>query len=223
MVEKKLDKKAPMILGIGAALVGVFLLLRKKKPANGNGIPPPPPPPPGYASLYGTVRTDDGQPIEGVLVTLDNGQFYDSTPLEGGYVFVNLQPGAYTVVFSKDNYITETRTITLVEGNNQLNVALASAAFIGFTLFVANAPQDLVLWNANFTENTFNYSPPADSGWLAPGDTWEFQQDPLGIVTLRIWALDADNNILFDVYNLGPVNNGKHYLFDYATSSLGEV
>jgi len=47
-----IEKKAPMILGIGAALAGVFLLFRGKKP----GPPPPPPPPPGYAQLLSLIH-----------------------------------------------------------------------------------------------------------------------------------------------------------------------
>ena len=80
-----------------------------------------------------------------------------------------------------------------------------------------------MLWNANFAENTFNYDPLADSGWLAVEAVWEYPSDPLGCTTLRVWALDADNNILFDTSNLGPVNNGKHYVYDCATASLREV
>jgi len=56
------ESKAPMVLGIGAALAGVFLLFRKKKPA----LPEPPPggvvvglwDPPYEAELWQLVLTD---------------------------------------------------------------------------------------------------------------------------------------------------------------------
>jgi len=57
-----IEKKAPMVLGIGAALAGVFLLLRKKKPP----LPEPPPngvvvglwDPPSEATMWQFVLTD---------------------------------------------------------------------------------------------------------------------------------------------------------------------
>ena len=57
-----IEKKAPMVLGIGAALAGVFLLLRKKKPP----LPEPPPNgvvvgllnPPKEATMWSISLTD---------------------------------------------------------------------------------------------------------------------------------------------------------------------
>jgi len=93
----------------------------------------------------------------------------------------------------------------------------------GFTLKIINTPAKAVLWNANFAEKTFDYEPLADSGWLGVDKVWEYPSDPLGCTTLRIWALDADNNVLFDVRNLGPVNSGKDYIFDCSTEILREA
>lgn len=94
---------------------------------------------------------------------------------------------------------------------------------MGFTLKVINAPPEAVLWNANFAERTFDYDPLADSGWLGIDEVWEYPSDPLGCTTLRIWALDADNNILFDVRNLGPIEDGKDYTYDCSTGALYEA
>jgi len=94
---------------------------------------------------------------------------------------------------------------------------------VGFTLKITNAPLEAVLWNANFAERTFDYDPLADSGWLGIDEVWEYPSDPLGCTTLRIWALDADNNILFDVYNLGPIEDGKDYTYDCSTGVLYEA
>ena len=212
------EKKGLMVLGIGAALVGVFLLFRKKKPSP----EPPPPPPPDYAQLYGRVTdASTGNPISMALVTLDGET--SPTTIEGDYLFVNLEPGEYTAVFSKDAYITRTETVTLIEGNNELSVSLVRAAFTGFTLRMQNLPSGTVLWNANFAESSFGYDPFPDSGWLGPNDIWEYPSDPLGCYTMKIWALDVANNILFDVRDLGPVNNGKHYAYDHSAGVLREI
>jgi len=186
------------------------------------GPPPPEPPPPGYAQLYGRITdASTGEPISMAMVFLDGET--SPTTIEGDYLFVNLEPGEYNITFSKDNYETKTATLTLTEGNNEVSVALTPAAFTGFTLGLQNAPPEVMLWNANFAENAFNYDPLADSGWLAPDSVWEYPGDPLGCVTLKVWALDAESNVLFDTSNLGPVNNGKHYLFDCSTKILKEV
>lgn len=90
----------------------------------------------------------------------------------------------------------------------------------GFTLRIINPPAGAVLWNANFAENSFDYDPLADSGWLGIGETWEYPSDPLGCTTLRIWILDASNNVLLDVRNLGPVENGADIVYDCSTAPL---
>ncbi len=202
------------MLGVGAigVVAGLILLARRA------GAEEPPPPPPGLAQLYGRVVTDTGEPILGALVTLD-GQTSPTT-IEGDYLFVNLEPGVYNATFSKDNYETGVATITLTEGNNEFNVALTPSTFTGFILALQNLPSEAVQWNANFAENTFNYDPIADSGWLSVNAQWDYPSDPRGVTTLRIWALDANNNILFDVRNLGPVNNGITYIYDHATGVL---
>lgn len=100
---------------------------------------------------------------------------------------------------------------------------------MGFTLRLENAPPEAVLWTASFAERSFDYDPIADSGWLGIGEAWEYpssydkQGNPLYCNTLRIWALDADNNILFDVYNLGPIEDGKSYTYNCATGELYEA
>jgi len=93
---------------------------------------------------------------------------------------------------------------------------------MGFTLRIENAPPEAVLWNANFAEHAFDYDPIADSGWLGIGEVWTFYQDPLSCTTLRIWILDAEDNILLDVYNLGPIEDSKSYIYDCSTGELYE-
>jgi len=101
--------------------------------------------------------------------------------------------------------------------------ALALAARVGFSLGIINPPPGAVLWNANFGAASFDYDPTADSGWLNIDESWDYPSDPLGCTTLHIWALDAEDNILFDVWNLGPIEKGKSYVYDYSTGELSET
>jgi|GEM_PF-3521257 len=84
----------PVGLGL-AGLLGIFALAWAAPPA----------PPPGLANLYGKV-TDavTGNPIPGVLVTLNGLTVY--TDAGGNYIFEDLEPGEYVLQFSKENYET---------------------------------------------------------------------------------------------------------------------
>lgn len=83
----------------------------------------PTPPPPGLASLYGKV-TDfvSGVAVPSAAVSLDS--VSGATDSNGNYQFLNFSPGAYTATFSKEGYQSQTLSIALVEGTNELNVAL---------------------------------------------------------------------------------------------------
>lgn len=90
-----------VIIGIGAGIgiytaVVVYALARAAAP---------PTPPPGLATLYGKV-TDaiTGNPIPGVLVTLNGGSTY--TDSAGTYTFADIAPGEYVLQFSKEGYET---------------------------------------------------------------------------------------------------------------------
>lgn len=65
----------------------------------------PPTPPPGQANLYGRV-TDaaTGDPISGVLVTLNGMQVF--TDAYGNYAFADIELGGYRLEFSKAGYQT---------------------------------------------------------------------------------------------------------------------
>ena len=84
----------PVGLGL-AALVGIAALAWAA----------PPTPPPGLANLYGKV-TDavTGNPVPGVLVTLNGLEVY--TDSGGNYIFEDLEPGEYVLQFSKAGYET---------------------------------------------------------------------------------------------------------------------
>ncbi len=87
-------------IGIVALIVGIGVWLWTR------GVkPPPPPPPPGKANLSGKVtHAQSGNPIAGVLVTLDSMSV--STDSGGNYAFLELEPGSYSGSASKENYET---------------------------------------------------------------------------------------------------------------------
>lgn len=113
--------------------------------------------------------------------------------------------------------------VGVIAGVSALIYALArkvKAAPLGFTLGIINAPAGAVLWNANFAEKSFEYDPIADSGWLAIDQIWKYPSDPRGTTSLHIWVVDEENNVLLDIYNLGPVDNGEDYVYDCTTGIL---
>lgn len=92
-------KKVAAVAGVGLG-VGALIYLATRAKAK-----PPPPPPPGLAALYGKV-TDavTGKVVSGVLVTLDGIEAH--TNGAGDYALTDLEPGAYTLTFSKEGYET---------------------------------------------------------------------------------------------------------------------
>ncbi|KKN28991.1 hypothetical protein LCGC14_0848570 [marine sediment metagenome] len=94
---------------------------------------------------------------------------------------------------------------------------------MGFTLRIINAPHAAAKWNGNFAENSFNYTPTADSGWLNIEQAWDYPSDPRGVTTLRVWVIDFQNNTLIDTRNLGPVDEGGEYEFNCVTKELEGV
>ncbi len=90
----------------------------------------------------------------------------------------------------------------------------------GFGIGLVNIPKGTVKWNANFAENAFSYDPIADSGWIGVDQVWTYFEDPKDVMTLRIWMLDANNNVVVDEQNLGPVRNQTNYVFDCETRIL---
>lgn len=98
----------------------------------------PPPAPPGRANLYGKV-TDvvTGKAIPDVVVTLDGVEAL--TGAGGNYAFTDLEPREYVLQLSKEGYDTLASEVVLVEGDNELNVALTpiAAPVLGGTILDA--------------------------------------------------------------------------------------
>ncbi|MBA7618331.1 hypothetical protein ES703_25652 [subsurface metagenome] len=104
------------IVGAAAAAVGVAYVLARREEEL-------PPPPPGLANLYGiVVNSITGEIVPNALYTL-NGYLTYTDP-DGYYDFQNLEPGTYIITIEKENYITGSGEVTLVEGLNELNVSL---------------------------------------------------------------------------------------------------
>jgi len=88
-----MNENAKVLAVIGAGLLIMGL-------AKGGTIPPPPP---GKANLSGRVTdSTTGAGLAGVQVSLDG--LSTVTDTSGHYLFTDLEPGAYTIVFSKGGY-----------------------------------------------------------------------------------------------------------------------
>lgn len=115
--ERRISPAVVIVGGLGlglAAAVGIAAL----------ALAAPPTPPPGRANLYGKVTdADTGEPITGVLVSLNGMEAY--TDATGNYAFADLEPGTYSLFFQKGGYEEiEMADITLQEGHNELNVQM---------------------------------------------------------------------------------------------------
>ena len=69
-------------------------------------------------SVFGDVKDGDGYPLQGITVTITVDNFTDSTDTDGNgkYEFRGLAAGDYTLTYKKDGYQTQTRSVSLEEG-----------------------------------------------------------------------------------------------------------
>ncbi|MBA7478566.1 hypothetical protein ES707_13993 [subsurface metagenome] len=131
-------------VGLGLAVVlGMAALARAA---------PPEEPEPGLANLYGRVTdADTGASIPGALVTADSLQTY--TDAAGDYSFADLDTGSYRIRAEKEGYLMVSEDITLVEGNNEVNVSLTPIAPVLANLYgtVTDAETGLPLVSVKVT------------------------------------------------------------------------
>ncbi|MBA7579690.1 hypothetical protein ES708_21566 [subsurface metagenome] len=124
-------KKAAVVLGVGAGITAIYLATREVKAK-------PPEPPPGKATFYGLVaNATTGNPLPGVKVTFDSLQ--TNTDNGGYYAFINLDPGNYTLICEKEGYEMVSRDITLIPGDNSLNIGMVPIPVAEYTLDVSVA------------------------------------------------------------------------------------
>lgn len=75
--------------------------------------------------IQGVVKDYSGALVENCRVTLSPGGMSDMTDADGIYSFESLQPGTYTLSFSKSGYVDITQDVTLVAGEiKSVDVAL---------------------------------------------------------------------------------------------------
>ena len=117
------------LLAVGFVLGGIGLALKALFPAKAEAIAPPPPPPAGKANLYGSVAEENGPAVAGAAVILGDEEGVTTianvaTDSNGTFQFLDLEPGTYSVTVSKDGYTSSSNSVSVDEGNNQLDVAL---------------------------------------------------------------------------------------------------
>ena len=97
--ERGLPTPVAIVMVLAGLAGGIFALTQMVKAK-------PPTPPPGKANLYGVVKdAATGNRLPDVLVALND--YSVMTNSSGYYQFLDLQPGAYTLVFSKEGYQPE--------------------------------------------------------------------------------------------------------------------
>ena len=66
-------------------------------------------------SIYGKVTdAQSGEVLQGATVTLTPGGISRTTGSDGTYEFLNLEPGQYQVEAKKADYVTNTKSISVV-------------------------------------------------------------------------------------------------------------
>jgi len=115
------SKKAAIIAGVGAGLGGLALILLSMRKAG--AAPPPEEPEEGMAKLYGRVTdSQTGNGVAGVKVTTTGA--ITMTDSAGNYATGEIPPGEWGVRFEKDGYETKELTVSIQEGNNELDMQL---------------------------------------------------------------------------------------------------
>lgn len=72
-------------------------------------------------SIYGKVTdTQSGEVLHGATVTLTPGGISRTTGDDGTYEFLNLEPGQYQVEARKADYVTNTKSVSVVTGKNAM-------------------------------------------------------------------------------------------------------
>ncbi len=191
MAEK--GRKTAMVVGLGAAAVGIILLATRGKAA-------PPLPLPELGTLYGRV-TDvvTGGGIPGVLIVLDGIQVH--TNGLGDYVIPNQIPGEYTAEFSKDNYTGGVIVVTLIAGETtELNIGLSP-----IVVPIAGNVASMLIWHEPLTSweslGSDREVPFNKEIHLAPGWINDSEISIVGHMDLEITYPDGTSQILSATLN----------------------
>ncbi len=104
----------PLLAGLG--ITAWFFLKGKPKPET--------------IQLHGVVTSQQtGAALANVRVELDNGLF-QYTNNSGEYLFENMELGTYTIYFSKDSYDPVSGEVSIIDGENVLDVAMSPIVWL---------------------------------------------------------------------------------------------
>ncbi|GLB48510.1 TonB-dependent receptor [Neptunitalea lumnitzerae] len=78
-------------------------------------------------SLYGNVKDENGEPLLGVNVTIENTNKGSSTDFDGNYKITDLENGETTVIVTYIGFVTQKKVVT-VDGETALNFVLQEDA-----------------------------------------------------------------------------------------------
>lgn len=102
-------------------------------------------------SVHGFVsNSSNGEPIQGVNISLSPIGLSTATGSDGRYEFVNLQAGQYTIQAMKEGYESNTKNITVVAGNVSSGDMTLKPEIAGFNLNV-----EYLDFGTNFSQLSF--------------------------------------------------------------------
>ena len=102
-------------------------------------------------SIQGFVNNAvNGEPIQGVNISLSPTGLSAVTGSDGRYEFINLEPGQYTVQGVKQGYASNTKNITIVAGNVSSGDMMLTPEVAGFRLNV-----EYLDFQTNFNQLSF--------------------------------------------------------------------
>lgn len=116
-----MDKNTKVAIGVGAGVILIGSAIAVAQ--NTKQQITPSPTPNNTANLTGMVRDDNGNPVVGATVSINNR--HSTTLSDGSYGFTNMPPGAYAATVSKDGYIPVSNNVALTRGNNTHNFTLS--------------------------------------------------------------------------------------------------
>lgn len=88
---------------------------------------------------------------------------------------------------------------------------------MGFTLSIINPPSGSRYWWCDYM-----YGACYPDYWLGINTTWNCPYGAYGATDLRIYIADANYEIIYTKYSLGPIYDDKAYVFDCSTGRLSE-
>ena len=182
---------------------------------NKGGCPPPPPPPPAQFSASGTVRSTDGQPIQGVEIINDAGLVMAVTGSNGSYSIPSLSEGSSLSLSARPT------SAVLANGVTSTDLVLVVRHILSFNTF--SDPYQLIAADAN------------NSGSVTTGDLAEMRRVILeqinGFTNNNSWRfVEASQDIAQSVANnqiiqTVEINNlrGNATGLDFIGVKIGDV